>query len=46
MDKKAIIKKILFIVLVPTVIVGTYYGYHFAKKKYDSLKLKKSNDGN
>lgn len=43
MDKKAIIKNVLFIILVPSIIVASYYGYKFAKKKYQDYKLK--NDG-
>lgn len=38
MDTKRILKNIAFIVFVPSVIVGGYYGYKFVKKKYDDKK--------
>lgn len=34
MDTKRILKNIAFIVFVPSVIVGGYYGYKFIKNKY------------
>lgn len=39
MTKVQILKKIAFIVFVPSVIVGSYYGYKFIKKKLDDKKL-------
>ena len=44
MTKKEIIKHIAIIVLVPSVLVGAYYGYKFVKKKIDDKKNK--NDAN
>ena len=38
MDKKALLKHIAFIVFVPSVIVGGYYGFKFIKKKIDDRK--------
>lgn len=38
MDTKRILKNIAFIVFVPSVVVGGYYGYKFIKKKYDDKK--------
>lgn len=38
MNKKELIKHIAFIVLVPSVLVGSYYGYKFIKKKWDDKK--------
>lgn len=38
MNKKELIKHIAFIVLVPSVVVGSYYGYKFIKKKWDDKK--------
>lgn len=34
MDKIRVLKNIAFIVFVPSVIVGSYYGYKFIKNKY------------
>jgi len=39
MTKVQILKNIAFIVFVPSVIVGSYYGYKFIKKKLDDKKL-------
>ncbi len=41
MDKKRVIKNVLFAVFVPTVIVLAYYGYKFGKQKYLVYKSKK-----
>ena len=41
MDKKAVIKNVLFIVFVPTIVVLTYYGYKYGRKKYIEYKTKK-----
>lgn len=41
MDTKKVIKTVLFFVLVPSVLVGAWYGGKFAKKKYDAWKAKK-----
>ena len=41
MDKKRVIKNVLFAVFVPTVIVLAYYGYKFGKQKYLIYKAKK-----
>lgn len=38
MDTKRVLKNIAFIVFVPSVIVGGYYGFKFIKKKYDDKK--------
>lgn len=47
MDKKRVIKNVAFIILVPSIIVGAFYGYKYGKKKYDAWKQKKENkDGN
>lgn len=44
MDIKKVIKTVLFVVLVPSVIVGAYYGYKFGKKKYDEWKSNKNTE--
>jgi hypothetical protein len=45
MDTKKVIKTVLFFVLVPSVIVGAWYGGKFVKKKYDAW-FKKHTDSN
>ena len=44
MDTKKIIKTVLFFVLVPSVIVGAWYGGKYAYKKYGEWKVKKGTD--
>jgi len=38
MDAKRVIRNVLFIVFVPTVIVGAYYGYKYVRKKIEDKK--------
>ncbi len=38
------LKHAAFIILVPSVVVGGYYGYKFLKKKYDDRKSGTQND--
>ncbi len=43
MNKKQIIKTALIWICVPTVLVASYYGAKYAKKKFDEHKLKQKN---
>ncbi len=45
MSKKKKILTILAVILLPTVVVGGYYGFKFAKKKWDERKAKKLASG-
>lgn len=44
MDKKRIIKNVLFIIFVPTIIVGAYYGGKFIIKKINDKKAQKNSE--
>ncbi len=44
MTKMQIFKHAAFIILVPSVVVGGYYGFKFLKKKYDDRKKSNENE--